>query len=111
MPDRKLSARHPVDLPAWQKLKEHYRETMGRAHLRDLFARDKKRVERFTLDAGDLHLDLSKNLINATTGKLLTSLARQAGVPSAVEAMFAGEQINLTEERSVLHVALRAKLS
>lgn len=111
MPERKLSSRFPVDLPAWQKLKTHHRDTMGKARIRDLFARDKKRVERFTLDSGDLHLDLSKNLVNATTHKLLTSLAKQAGVPSAVEAMFAGERINLTEDRSVLHVALRSKLS
>ncbi|MGB5739682.1 MAG: glucose-6-phosphate isomerase, partial [Woeseia sp.] len=111
MPERKLSPRHPVDLPAWPKLKEHYRDTMRHVHMRDLFARDKKRIERYTLDSGDLHLDLSKNLVNATTSKLLTSLAKQAGVPSAIEAMFAGEKINLTEGRSVLHVALRAKLS
>ncbi|MGB5353912.1 MAG: hypothetical protein WBN32_09910, partial [Woeseia sp.] len=80
MPERKLSPRHPVDLPAWPKLKEHYRDTMRHAHMRDLFVRDKKRIERFTLDSGDLHLDLSKNLVNATTSKLLTSLAKQAGV-------------------------------
>ena len=84
---------------------------MARARLQDLFARDKKRVDRFTLDSGDLHLDYSKNLINATTHKLLTRLAKQAGVPSAVEAMFNGEAINVTEGRSVLHVALRSKLS
>ena len=109
--ERKLSARYPIDLPAWKSLAEHYKNDMRSKHLRDLFARDKKRTERFSLTANDLTLDYSKNHVNATTKKLFVQLAKQAGVPAAIEAMFAGEKINKTEDRSVLHVALRSKIS
>lgn len=105
---RKLSSRYPTDLKAWKKLKAHYRETMRRRTLAELFQRDPKRVERFSLTACDLTLDYSKNHLSAKTRKLLTSLAKQCAVPAAVEAMFSGEPINETEGRSVLHVALRA---
>jgi glucose-6-phosphate isomerase len=108
---RKLSARYPTDLGAWQALKKHYRESMRSKDLGSLFSRDKERAARFTLTAGDLTLDYSKNHVNATTRKLLTRLAREAQVPEAIEAMFAGEKINVTENRSVLHAALRAKMS
>jgi glucose-6-phosphate isomerase len=84
---------------------------MREKSLRDLFARDKKRDERFSVTANDLALDYSKTHVNATTKKLLTQLAKQADVPAAIEAMFAGEKINRTEDRSVLHVALRSKIS
>ena len=83
----------------------------ARRTLRELFARDKKRVERFSLTASDLTLDYSKNHVNATTRKLLVQLAKQAEVPAAIDAMFAGEHINTTEDRAVLHGALRAKIS
>ncbi len=79
--------------------------------LRDLFARDKERPENFSLEAGDLLLDSSKTHINKTTSKLLTRLAKDADVPAAISAMFAGDVINATEERAVLHVALRSKIS
>ena len=108
---RKLSARYPTDLPAWKALAKHHKEDMRSRHLRDLFARDKKRAERFSVTANDLTLDYSKNHVNATTRRLLVKLAREASVPAAIEAMFAGEPINETEGRSVLHVALRAKIS
>ena len=108
---RKLTARYPTDLDAWKSLAAHYRENMRDRTLRELFSRDKKRVERFGLEANDLFLDYSKNHINATTRSLLVKLAKQAGVPAAIEAMFAGDRINETEDRSVLHVALRAKIS
>ena len=108
---RKLSARYPTDLPAWKKLAEHYASDMSARSLRDLFSRDKKRAENFALKAGDLTLDYSKNHLNNTTRKLLTQLATQADVPAAIEAMFAGETINRTEGRAVLHVALRAKIA
>ncbi|WP_231892494.1 glucose-6-phosphate isomerase [Woeseia oceani] len=111
MPQTKLSARYPLDLPVWQELKDHYRTKMKRADMRDMFKCDKRRVERFTLDAGDLHLDYSKNLINAETQKLLARLTCEAGVPAAIESMFTGKELNITEERSVLHVALRSKMS
>ena len=109
--ERKLSARYPTDLPAWQALAKHYRETMGKRHLRDLFARDKKRAQKYTVQANDLTLDFSKTHVNVTTLKRFEQLARQADVPAAIEAMFAGDIINRTEGRSVLHVALRAKMS
>jgi glucose-6-phosphate isomerase len=108
---RNLSARYPTDLPAWRKLSEHYRQDMRDKHLRDLFVRDKKRAARLRLAANDLTLDYSKNHVNATTLRLFAQLAKQAGVPAAIDAMFAGEPINRTEERAVLHVALRAKIS
>ena len=111
MPDKKLSARYPTDLPAWQKLKAHYRDDMKKRRIADLFARDKKRPEKFSVQSGDLTLDYSKNLVSATTRKLLVSLAKQAKVQDAVEAMFAGDHINATEDRAALHVALRSKLS
>jgi hypothetical protein len=109
--DRKLSAGYPTDLPAWKALTKHYRESMQTRHLRELFSRDKKRAEKFRMAAADLSLDFSKTHVNATTLKLLTKLATEADVPAAIEAMFAGEKINRTEDRSVLHVALRAKIS
>jgi glucose-6-phosphate isomerase len=111
VPDKKLSARYPTDLPAWQKLKVHYRDDMKKQRIAALFASDKKRAERFTLQAGDLTLDYSKNILSATTRKLLVSLAKQAKVQKAIEAMFTGDHINSTEDRAALHVALRSKLS
>ncbi len=108
--DRKLSARYPTDLKAWQALKSHYAD-MRKRELAQLFARDAARPERFTLSAGNLTLDYSKNHVNTTTRKLFARLAKEASVPAAIEAMFAGEPINRTEGRSVLHAALRSKIS
>lgn len=109
--DRKLSARYPTDLKAWQGLKTHYRDVMSDKSLRDLFSRDGDRADRFSLRACDLYLDYSKNHINQVTHKLLVRLAKEASVPAAIEAMFGGDVINKTERRSVLHVALRSKIS
>ena len=103
--NRKLSARYPTDLSSWQALKKHHRESMHNKTLRELFARDKERPKNFSLEAGDLLLDSSKTHINKTTSKLLTRLAKDADVPAAISAMFAGDLINATEERSVLHAA------
>ncbi|MEO0996402.1 MAG: glucose-6-phosphate isomerase [Pseudomonadota bacterium] len=105
---RALSPRYPVDLSAWQKLREHAKSTMADADMRRMFSRDRNRAQRFSLTACDLTLNYSRNLINATTRSLLTSLAREAGVEVMRDAMFAGEHINETEDRAVLHVALRA---
>jgi glucose-6-phosphate isomerase len=99
MPDITLS-------PTWQALKEE-RKAWKALHLRNLFARDKKRAERFSLQMDDLLLDYSKNLIRPQTMKLLVKLAKEAGVETLRDAMFAGEKINLTEGRAVLHTALR----
>ena len=108
--ERQLSARYPTDLAPWQALKAHHAELRGKS-LAELFSRDSKRAERLTIEAGGLLLDYSKNHVNGTTRKLFGQLARTASVPLAIEAMFAGEAINETEDRSVLHVALRSKIS
>ena len=100
---RKLSARYPTDLGAWRALKTHYRDAMRAKTLRSLFSRDKGRAQKLTLTAGDLTLDYSKNHVNATTRRLLVRLAKEARVPAAIAAMFAGEKINVTEDRAVLH--------
>jgi len=94
------------DRPAWIALGEHYNKIRG-VHLRDLFADDPGRGERLTAEAPGLYLDYSKNRVTDETVDLLTELARQSGLAERTEAMFAGERINTTENRSVLHVALR----
>ena len=93
--------------PAWQALARHC-ETLRTRQLRELFADDPGRAERFQLEAAGLFLDYSKQRMTGETMALLFGLARQTGVESRREAMFAGEKINVTENRSVLHVALRA---
>jgi glucose-6-phosphate isomerase len=92
--------------PAWQALIEHQQQMAG-IHMRDLFASDPQRFERFSLWLGDMLFDYSKNRITEKTMLLLISLARQANLAQAVEAMFRGERINTTEDRAALHVALR----
>ncbi|BEV72544.1 glucose-6-phosphate isomerase [Paludibacterium sp. THUN1379] len=95
-----------TQLPAWQALEQHF--SLSRLnHMRDLFAADPDRAERFSLEVGDLFLDYSKNRITDETLQLLMDLARQAGLPQRIKSMFKGEKINSTENRSVLHVALR----
>jgi glucose-6-phosphate isomerase len=90
----------------WKSLEEHYRE-IGEVHLRDLFAADPERFGRFSLELDNLLFDYSKNRINDDTIRLLADLARASGVREAIHAMFAGEKLNWTEDRAVLHVALR----
>jgi len=97
----------PTDLPAWKALESHYSQMRG-LHLRQLFAQDPKRGERLALEAAGLYLDYSKNRITDETLKLLFQLAEQAGLRDRIDAMFQGEKINITENRAVLHVALRA---
>jgi glucose-6-phosphate isomerase len=92
--------------PAWTALAEHF-TAIGGTHLRDLFAADPGRGERCTAQAAGLYLDYSKNRITGETIELLTELARQCELPERIEAMFTGQRINTTENRSVLHVALR----
>jgi glucose-6-phosphate isomerase len=93
--------------PEWGALERHQRELDG-VHLRDLFAADQGRGERLTGEAGDLYLDWSKNRVTDETVRLLVALAERAGLRRRIDAMFAGERINVTEDRPVLHVALRA---
>jgi glucose-6-phosphate isomerase len=94
------------ETPAWRALEKHHGE-IGDAHLRDLFAGDPQRGERLVADGAGLHLDFSKNRIADETLMLLGALARERGVEERREAMFAGERINVSEDRAVLHVALR----
>jgi glucose-6-phosphate isomerase len=97
-----------IDLtPEWQALRRHHAEIKG-VHLRELFAADQDRGERMACEAGDLYLDWSKNRVNDETVRLLLALAERAGLRQRIDAMFAGEPINVTEDRAVLHVALRA---
>jgi glucose-6-phosphate isomerase len=91
----------------WQALAAHHVQVKD-LHLRDLFADDPTRGERLTLEVGDLFLDYSKNRLTDETLTLLVALARRAGVEALRDAMFRGEHINITEDRPVLHVALRA---
>jgi len=93
--------------PAWQALQKHYHE-IQKIHLRDLFRDDPARGEQLIVEAAGIYLDYSKNRINAETLKLLLRLAEERGLREHIEAMFAGEKINITEDRRVLHIALRA---
>ena len=94
-------------LPEWKALEAHY-EIVKSEHLRALFAADARRAERLAVEAAGLHLDYSKNRITEETIRLLVALARARGVEARRDAMFRGEKINVSEDRAVLHVALRA---
>lgn len=96
----------PTSTPSWKKLAAHA-ETMKSVHMRDLFSTDAKRFASFSQKDGDLLFDYSKNIINQDTLDLLVELANDCQLPSAIEAMFSGEKINKTENRAVLHTALR----
>jgi len=92
---------------SWKALEEHYQKVRG-FHLRTLFADDPGRGERFALEAAGIYLDYSKNRITDETLRLLLALAEDAGLRERIDAMFRGDKINVTENRAVLHVALRA---
>src|SRR5262245_3222452 len=92
---------------SWGALETHYKE-VSKQHLRDLFKQDPERGQRMTLDAVGLYLDYSKNRITDETLQRLVRLAEEAGLQSRIDAMFRGEKINRTENRAVLHTALRA---
>src|SRR6266571_4526457 len=93
--------------PAWKTLEEHYQQTRG-LHMRTLFAEDTGRGERFATEAVGIYLDYSKNRVTDETIRLLLELATSSGLGERIDAMFRGEKINVTENRAVLHVALRA---
>jgi glucose-6-phosphate isomerase len=95
-----------VQSSAWQALAAHFQE-LSSVHVRDLFAQDAKRFDTFSLRLDDLLFDYSKNRITAETIRLLVALAEQARIPEWIERMFSGEKINVTEQRAVLHTALR----
>jgi glucose-6-phosphate isomerase len=92
---------------AWKALHSHFLEIGGK-HLRELFAQDPGRGERLTAEAGGIFLDYSKNRVTGETLRLLVQLAEESGIHAKIEAMFRGDKINITENRAVLHVALRA---
>jgi glucose-6-phosphate isomerase len=93
--------------PAWQALVAHYQQIKD-VHLRALFAQDPQRGERLVLEAAGLYLDYSKNRVTDETIGLLLRLAEESGLRERIEAVFKGEKINITEDRAVLHIALRA---
>ena len=93
--------------PSWKALESHYQK-VRQFHLRQLFADDPERGQRLTTEAVGLFLDYSKNRVTDETLKLLLQLAQEAGLRARIDAMFRGEKINITENRAVLHVALRA---
>src|SRR5215207_2931480 len=95
-----------TETPEWAALEKHYVEISGR-HLRELFADDPARAASLTVEAADLFLDYSKNRITAETVRLLVALAERAGLREQVDAMFRGDHINISEDRAVLHIALR----
>jgi glucose-6-phosphate isomerase len=104
-----MTATNPFlrSLPAWKALEAHYAK-VRELHLRQLFADDPKRGERLVLEAAGLYLDYSKNRVTDETLKLLLQLAEECRLRTRIDAMFSGEKINITENRAVLHVALRA---
>jgi glucose-6-phosphate isomerase len=97
---------NPTTLPAWQALDAHHKE-MAPVQMRDLFRQDPQRFDKFSLRFGDILLDFSKNRIADKTLSLLLDLARQSNVEAWRDKMFSGQKINTTEDRAVLHVALR----
>ncbi len=104
--DKNMAARLTERL-AYKSLTSHF-NSVSLEQLRELFAADPQRADRFSLEAAGLFLDYSKNRITGETLSLLMELARESGLPGHITAMFAGEKINITENRSVLHVALRS---
>jgi len=101
-----LNKRNPTQTESWQELSRHFKK-IASVQMRDLFADDPDRFEKFSLSLDDILVDFSKNRITEETLRLLVQLAADSGVGEAVEAMFAGEKINETENRAVLHTALR----
>ncbi|WP_297091754.1 glucose-6-phosphate isomerase [uncultured Draconibacterium sp.] len=97
---------NPIETQAWQKLEEIYFEFEG-THMKELFAADAKRFEKYSLKFEDILLDFSKNIVNDEVKTTLLELAEQCGLKEAISAMFSGKKINATEDRAVLHVALR----
>ncbi len=97
---------NPIRLPEWKRLSLHYQK-MKHIHLRELFARDRRRSEKYTVAFDDIVLDYSKNRVTTETMRLLFALVRGCGLVEARAAMFGGDAVNRTENRPVLHVALR----
>ncbi|HTL07942.1 MAG TPA: glucose-6-phosphate isomerase [Chitinophagaceae bacterium] len=98
---------NPGSTNAWQQLQHHYDHEMRATHMRDLFASDPDRFNKYSSQLGEILFDYSKNIVTATTLQLLQNLAAECRLPEAINAMYSGEKINETENRSVLHIALR----
>src|SRR5690349_11781922 len=96
----------PLSTEAWQKLQQHYNE-INAVRIKELFRKDPDRSSKYSLRSGDILFDYSKNSLTDQTISLLLQLASETKVKDAIDAMFAGEKINETENRSVLHTALR----
>ena len=97
----------PQGTKAWQQLKEHFETEMKSTQMRELFQHNADRFRKFSLAVDEILFDYSKNIITEKTIQLLLRLAEESKVKDAIEAMFDGEKINQTENRSVLHTALR----
>src|SRR6185369_4795490 len=104
-----MTAQSLTTRPTWKALEAHYQQLQS-LHLRKLFSDDPNRGERMTAEAEGIYLDYSKNRITNETLKLLLQLADEAGLKERIDAMFRGDKINITEDRAVLHVALRAPI-
>ena len=97
---------NPTSTPAWHALQNHFSQ-MKTVHMKELFKTDSERFGKFSLQFNDILFDYSKNIITAETLQLLLQLANECGLKDGIEAMFNGEKINATENRAVLHTALR----
>jgi glucose-6-phosphate isomerase len=106
----KLQHINPTETKAWQKLTSHFSE-IEKQSIQDLFQNDAKRAEKFKIEWNDFYVDFSKNNWTEETKQLLTELANEVGLPDAISSYFSGEKINETEDRAVLHTALRANES
>ena len=95
-----------IDLVSWKALVTHFEEVKD-LHMSSMFKEDDRRFQKFSIDQKDFLFDFSKNRITEKTFELLCDLARETGVNEAIQAMFNGEKINVTENRAVLHTALR----
>src|SRR5437764_3446709 len=102
----RIAIKAPTSLPAWKALETHD-EKMRDVHLRTLFSEDPARGTRMTVEAAGIFLDYSKNRVTDETIALLIQLAEESGLRDRIDAMFRGEKINVTEDRAVLHIALR----
>ncbi|MES2411528.1 MAG: glucose-6-phosphate isomerase, partial [Bacteroidota bacterium] len=98
---------NPTSTKAWQKLTQHYAQ-MKNVSMTEMFANDKSRAEKFHIHWNDFLIDYSKNIVNQETLTLLQDLAKEVNLKSAINSYFSGENINQTEDRAVLHTALRA---
>ena len=99
---------NPITTNAWHKLSDHFQE-MKKVHMRALFSQDPNRFNRFHIKFGDFLFDYSKNIITEETMELLYQLAEECKINDAIKRIFSGDKINVTENRAVLHSALRCK--